>query len=246
LRRERAAKLLTYHAEDRGLPLLPPRHDELALGRWCRAASLIASDLGIEQTPTGLLGLHGLLDPALAEQCDVSSGNVIAFEELIVNSAMNIMLDVGERACIKHFRAAYGFSRKECIGIIRVAKVNAMERSAASIEEKRAMQELRLEDIIGRAKEDLDKDTEMKGIKELARVQGLTRTEPENQGVEFAAVVQRVSKRQDLEIMSPADIKRLDAARAEEVTPITIVQREVVDRDDASAVEEYDRENQHK
>lgn len=245
LRRERAIKLLTYHAEGKGLSLLPPRRDEMALERWCSAAALIASDLGIETTDAGRLGLQGLLDPALAVACDVSSGHVIAFEDLIVTECMNILLDLGERACIKHFREEYGFSRKECIGLIRVAKVSALERSAAGIEEKRAMQELRYEDIIGRAKEALDTDTELKAMKELARIQGLTRTEPENMGMEFLSVVKLVAQRQDAEIMSQEDIQLLDAPRAEEVEPITI-EAEVVDPDDAAAVAEYDRENQHK
>lgn len=244
LRRERAAKLLQYHAKDQGLPLLPPRTDDRAqLERWCHAAALIASDLGIEKTDNGRLGLQGLLDPALAAHCDVSSGNVIAFEELIFTTAISMMLDHGERATIKHFRTEFGLTRKECLGIVRLAKSTALEHSAASIEEKRSLAEMRLESIIARAKDDLDKGTEMSALKELGKIQGLTRTEPENQALEFAAIVQRVSKRQDAEAMSPGDIKLLDAARVEHVEPITI-EAEVVDHDDAEAVAEYDRENQ--
>ena len=244
LRRERAARLLQYHAEDQGLPLLPPRTDEIALERWCHAASLIASDLGIEKTDNGRLGLQGLLDPALAAHCDVSSGNVIAFEELIFTTAIAMMLDHGERATIKHFRGEFGLTRKECLGIVRLAKSTALEHSAASIEEKRSLAEMRLESIIARAKDDMDKGTEMAALKELGKIQGLTRTEPENQALEFAAIVQRVSKRQDTEIMSAEDIKRLDAARVEHVEPVILVRAEKVDHDDEEAVAEYDRENQ--
>lgn len=244
LRRERAIKLLTYHAAGEGLPLLPPRSDADALDRWCHAAALIAKDLGIETTPTGRLGLQGLLDPTLAAICDVSSGNVMAFEELIVAEAMTIMLDHGERPTVVHFRDTYGFTRKECLGVIRVAKATAREHSAASIEEKRALSEMRLESIIARAKEDMDKGTEMSALKELSKIQGLTRTEPENQAAEFADVVRRVSTRQDKEQgHDSTDIAALDKGRAEESQP-TVLERTEVDHDDAEAVAEYDAENQ--
>lgn len=244
LRRERAHRLLRYHAEGEGLPLLPPRRDPDALRRWCLAAAIIATDLGIERTQKGILGLQGLLDPVLARGCDVTSGNVIHFEELIYTTAITLMQDVGERATIKHFRDEYGFTRKECLAIVRLAKSTALEHSAASIEEKRAFAEMRLESIIARAKDDLDKSTEMAAIKELSKIQGLTRTEPENLAIEFVDVIRRVAKRQDAEIMSAEDIKLLDAARVEHVEPITVT-AEVVDHDDAVAVAEYDRENQH-
>ena len=245
LRRQRATKLLTYHAAGAGLPLLPPRDDDEALRRWCYASSLIAADLGIETTPTGRLGLQGLLTPILAAQCDVTDGHVIAFEELIVSAAMTLMLDHGERATISHFREEYGFTRKECIGVIRVAKSTAMEHSAASIEEKRAVAEMRLESIISRAKETLDTGTEMSALKELGKIQGLTRTEPENQAMEFAAVVRRVSKRQDAEILGEDEMKLLDRGRAEEAHPV-VLEPEPVDHDDAVATAEYDKENQHR
>lgn len=245
LRRERATRLLRYHAEGEGLPLLPPRQDaDGALTRWCLAAAMIAADLGIEKRPKGLLGLQGLLDPALAVVCDVTSGNVIHFEELIYTTAITLMQDMGERATIKHFREEFGFTRKECLAIVRLAKSTALEHSSASIEEKRAFAEMRLESIIARAKEDMDKTTEMAGIKELAKIQGLTRTEPENQAMEFVSVVRRVAQRQDAEIMSAADIKLLDTARSENVEPVTL-EAEPVDHDDEPAIAEYDRENQH-
>lgn len=247
LRRARVSRLIRIHGEEDGLPLLPPRASQPALDRWCSAASIVAADLGVERSREGLLGLQGLLDPHQCARCDVSSAEVLAFEELLLIESLDMLLDKGERAAIKHFREHYGFSHKEATGLLRVVKTQALERSAASIEEKRALMEMRYENMLGRYKETMDMDGELKASKELAKIQGLTRTEPENQAAEFFNVVRAVSARQDNERLDPARIKLLDGQRSEEVEATTIEATPViVDEDDAEALREYDRENQHR
>jgi hypothetical protein len=242
LRRARVARLINIHAEAGGLPLLPPRADKTSLERWCSAASIVAADLGVERSREGLLGLQGLLDPHQCARCDVSSAEVLAFEELLLIECLDMLLDKGERAAIKHFRESLGFSHKEATGLLRVVKTQALERSAASIEEKRALMEMRYENMLGRYKETMDMDGELKASKELAKIQGLTRTEPENQAAEFFSVVRAVSARQDQELLDPATLRLLGGRRAEEVEAITIEPVEL-DTDDAEALAEHDREN---
>lgn len=87
-------------------------------------------------------------------------------------------------------------------------------------------------------------DGEMKAAKQLAMIQGLTRTEPENQAAEFFDVVKRVATRQDAERLDERTLKLLDGQRAEEVEAITIEPAEA-DPDDAEALAEFDKENQH-
>lgn len=241
LRRARQSRLLRLHGEADGLPLLPPRSEEAALERWCTAASIVAADLGVERSREGLLGLQGLLDPHQCSRCDVRSGEVLAFEEMLIIEALDILLDHGERSSIRHYREQYGFSHKEATALLRVVKTQALERSAASIEEKRALMEMRLESYLSRCKETMDMDGELKASKELAKIQGLTRTEPENQAAEFFDVVKRVAARQDSERLDPTTLRLLDGHRAEEVEAIVIE----TDQDDAEAIAEYDRENQH-
>lgn len=249
LRRARAARLIRVHAEARGLPLLPPREDEQALERWCTAASIVAADLGVERSREGLLGLQGLLDPHQCQRSDVRSQEVLAFEEMLLIESLDMLLDRGERAAIKHFREGYGFSHKEATGLLRVVKTQALERSAASIEEKRALMEMRYENMLGRYKETMDMDGELKASKELAKIQGLTRTEPENQAAEFFNVVRQVSKRQDALVHDPETLRLMDGQRAEEVDAITIEATPLAqadeDPEDAAALAEYDAENQH-
>lgn len=247
LRRARVTTLLRQHNAEGGLPLLPPRASRAALERWCTAAAIVAADLGVERSREGLLGLQGLLDPHQCARCDVRSSEVLAFEEMILTESLDMLLDTGERAAIRHFKEVYGFSHKEATGLLRVVKVQALERSASSVEEKRALMEMRYENMLGRYKETMDMDGELKASKELAKIQGLTRTEPEDQAAEFFATVARVALKQDQELLDPVTLKLLDGQRAEEVEAITIDAIPVVeeDPDDAEALAEYDRENQH-
>jgi len=261
LRRARQSRLLRLHSEGKGLPLLPPRplfgypdtvlgrraqaEAEAALERWCSAAAIVAADLGIERSREGLLGLQGLLDPHQCARCDVRSGEVLAFEEMVLIEALDILLDHGERATIKHYRETFGFSHKEATALVRVVKTQALERSAASIEEKRALMEMRLENYLARCKETMDMDGELKASKQLAMIQGLTRTEPENMAAEFWQVVKQVSQRQDMERLDPTTLKLLDGQRAEEVEAVVIEPTDNDDPDDAEALAEYDRENRH-
>jgi hypothetical protein len=259
LRRARQSRLSKLHSEGQGLPLLPPRalkHPdtvegrraqaayEQAMERWCSAAAIVAADLGVERSREGLLGLQGLLDPHQCARCDVDSSEVLAFEEMVLIEALDILLDHGERATIKHYREQFCFSHKEATALVRVVKTQALERSAASIEEKRALMEMRLENYLARCKETMDMAGELKASKQLATIQGLTRTEPENMAAEFWKVVKHVSQRQDQEQLDPTTLRLLDGKRIEEVEAIVIEPTEA-DPDDAEALAEYDRENQH-
>jgi hypothetical protein len=243
LRRARQTRLLRLHSVPPGLPLLPP--SGTALERWCSAAAIVAADLGVERSREGLLGLQGLLDPLQCARCDVRSEEVLAFEELILIEALDILLDHGERATIKHYREQLGFSHKEATALVRVVKTQALERSAASVEEKRALMEMRLENYLARCKETMDMDGELKASKQLATIQGLTRTEPENTAAEFWQVVKRVADRQDMERLDPATLRLLDGQRAEEVEAI-VIEPTKEDPDDAAALAEFDEENQHR
>ena len=88
-------------------------------------------------------------------------------------------------------------------------------------------------------------DGELKASKELAKIQGLTRTEPENQAAEFFEVVKRVAQKQDSERLDQNTLKLLDGQRVEEVEAIVIEPTEA-DPDDAEALAEFDQENQHR
>jgi hypothetical protein len=241
LRAERASRLQRLHAQGDGLPLLPPRDDPEALERWCQAASIIAKDIGAERTEAARLPLEDLLQPARAARSDVTPEQVMSFEEMMLEECLDLLLDAGDRAAAKHYRDQYGFSNRECQGLIRLAKAQAMKRTAGAIEEKRSLQEARLENYLARAREAMNMGDEMKALVQLARVQGLTRSDPEDQAQEFLDVVRRVARTQDQQTIDAGSVRLLDAGRTEAVEAVVLPVHD--DAEDTEALEEWDREN---
>jgi hypothetical protein len=241
LRRSSAADMISLFHD--GLPLLPPDDYETAK-RWCSAMSLLARDLGIERTLEGQLGLQGVLHPKTCAWSGVTEEQVLAIEELLIDEAQKLIVESGERAAIEHFRTRYGFARKEAIGLIRLARADALAVGGSSVEEDRAIMVANLKDLIARAKEEMNSDKELKALKQLAAIQGLTRTEPEDRASDFMKVIAAVAQRQDRALEAPrrplqlpAHISTAEPALAE----YTVV--EPKDDYDEDALAEYDMEN---
>ena len=127
----------------------------------------------------------------------VSAKAVYRLEELLVDQAQRVLFRHGERGVMDHFRERYGLSRRECLGLVRLARADAVQYGRSSVEDDRSLMVAQLKDYVDRARDASNLDGEMKGLRELARVQGLTRTEPEDKMSEFLGVVRRVSGRQD-------------------------------------------------
>lgn len=238
LRRSSAADMIALFSE--GLPLLPPDLDEHAR-RWCGAMSLLARDLGIERTPEGLAGLKGLLHPKTCQFAGVTEQQILSLEELLIDEAQKLIIECGERAAIDHFRNRYGFARKEAVGLIRLARADALAMGGSSVEEDRAIMVANLKDLIGRAKEEMNSDKELKALKQLAAIQGLTRTEPEDRAADFMKVIAAVAQRQDSALEAPKKLKQLPAP-APRLAEYTVVEPEEYD-EDAEALAEFDKEN---
>jgi hypothetical protein len=234
------AWLLATDAEaPAGLSILPPPGYE-ERQKWCRVASQIALALGLERHEVGIAGTFGLLDVDGAGRCDVHGGELISFEDKLVDLVLELFLDKGSRAVKRVLRDEYGIGSKEGAGIMRLAKTTARRETEGSIDEKRAIHERRLESYISRCKDTMDMEGEMKALKELARAQGLTRTAPEDREREFLDALRSVAARQDAQQLSAADQAlvqgRMEAPRAIEATPVD-------DLHDQEALAEYDREN---
>jgi hypothetical protein len=242
LRRSSAAELIVLFGKA-GLPLLPP-DDYDAAKRWCAAMCILANDLGIERTIEGQLGLQGLLHPKTCSYAGVSEENVLAVEELLIDEAQKLIVECGERAAIEHFRGRYGFARKEAIGLVRLARADALAVGGSSVEEDRAIMVANLKDLIARAKEELNSDKELKALKQLAAIQGLTRTEPEDRAADFMKVIAAVAVRQDRLLEAPRPQKRLKEPGTVNAE-YTVLEPQVGEEydEDEEALAEYDNEN---
>lgn len=178
-----------------GIPLMPPRDGRAAA--WCAAFEAVADDLGLARGRRGPDCVRLLADPELAPLVPVGRRAVERLEDLLVDQAQRVLFRHGERGVMDHFRERYGLGRRECLGLIRLARADAMQYGRSSVEDDRALMVAQLKDYVDRSRDAMNLDGEMKGLRELARVQGLTRTEPEDKMSEFLGVVRRVSGRQD-------------------------------------------------
>lgn len=203
LLRQGATSALYTATAGEGICLLPPTDGRIA--RWIDAFESVTEDIGVKRAPRGPDVLRLLMDHALAPLVRVSTTQLYALEELMVDQAQRVLFRHGERGVMDHFREKYGLSRRECLGLVRLARADALQYGRSSVEDDRALMVAMLKNYTDRARETMNMGDEIRALRELARVQGLTRTEPEDKMSEFLGVVRRVSGRQDaLQLVSAA------------------------------------------
>jgi hypothetical protein len=191
-----------------GMPLLPPRDGRI--GVWTDLFERLADDCQLRRAPRGPDCLAILTNPDLAPLVEVQPASIERVEELMVDQAQRVLVRHGERGVADHFREAYGLSRREALGLVNLARADALKYGRSSVEDDRALMVAVLKDYLDRARESMNMGDEIRAIRELARVQGLTRTEPENVAAEFLGVVRRVSGRQEALQLAPAAAEALD------------------------------------
>ena len=237
LRRGAAGALLNCVAK--GMSLLPPDDPQEAVN-WCQAMTLIAMELNMLTTQDGRIGFNGLLHPKTCQYSGVTIEHILALEELLVDEAQKLIIENGERPAIEHFRVQYSFTRKEAVALIRLARADALTMSGNSVDEDRALMIAQLKDLVARAKEEVNSDRELKALKELAKIQGLTRTAPEDIQRDFMAVIAAVADRQDRRALESPKT-RLPATIEAEYTVTELKPVEVVE--DPEDLDAFDAEN---
>lgn len=214
VRRSTIARVLQFGST--GLPLLPPPAGDPLLAKWCCAAAFMARDVGVERSARGRAGLEPFLDPAIAPFCGVTPEHLLGLERVIVDETTRIVVESGDAAAVRYYRERYCFSRGEAMALVRLARSEALRAAPQSIEEARAITVARLEDFLGRAKETMNMADELRALKELARVQGLTRSEPEDRAGDFLRVIAEVASRQDAQ--------RLESSRVLDALPAASIE----------------------
>jgi len=243
---------------DKGLPLLPPEEPE-RLGRWVAFMAVTSHQLGITPYHPHHGAVSAFLDLRTARGTGVSGGDVLAFEELAVDEAHELLVEAGERALLRHFRGKYHLSRQEVVDLVMMGRARARELHSSDIEENRALLEAQLKDYLGRAKESMNMADELRAMRELARVQGLTRVDPDDLPGDFLAVVARVSGRQDAVLLAAPGAPALPPPRTVDAEVVTSRPRHLADSAssstpsvpdvlesdpaDAEALAEFDVEN---
>lgn len=245
MRRNRAATLLQYHHTDEGLPMLPVG-DDGTVKRWIHAAGIVVKDLGIANS-AAIDGVTDLLTLKGARMNDVTIDMLMAFEELLIETAQSAIFQAGERPALKHLRDSLGLSRGEALNLVSLARAVLVDDMPTSVEVDRAFMVAQLREQIAQAKACMNMDMEFKAMKLLAMVQGLTRSEPENAAKDFASVVKRVSTEQDtkrLKQQEQGTQLTISETTTVDVTPVITRTLEPIpeEDEDADALAAFDRE----
>ena len=195
------------HPADWSIPDLLSRAGGLALTptaiaghntRFAAVVQALAESMWVQRGSTkiprlGYYGLHGLTHPDTVGEHWPSSGEILAFEEQLVDQVKGFVLKWSRRKVQAHLKDLLDLTTKEAGGLMRMATEEAKAEATEDIDVKRFLMEGRLLDYIDRTQEDADPANEMKGLKMLSMVQGLTRIEPENPMEAFIGAIARVS-----------------------------------------------------
>lgn len=185
------------------LELLPnylPQHDPL-LKRWCYALEEINRYLGLERgsqevPEMGRLGFLDLVDPRTARDLWPTRLQILFWEESLVQEAEEILVSDGAAWLRKVFKQRHGLTRWESDTLGRQAMALLRGRSEFDVEEQRSLMVARLESFMRRAKSALDLRAELAGLKQLAIVQGLGKTDPEDAISAFAGIVKSLDAKE--------------------------------------------------
>lgn len=167
-----------------GLALVPPegaRGRERFAALVAKVAQMLHLERGSKLQPNlGHYGLDGMTDPALVGTVWPSRGDILAFEESLVDQVAGMVLKWSKQKVIGHLKELLGLDSQTAHAVVDMSIGEAKRYVHNDVDVKRALMEGRLEDYIERARDAGDLNNEMKGLKMLATVGGLTRTEPES------------------------------------------------------------------
>ncbi len=173
-------------------------HEDLALVFYTKVVNQIAQELQIEQgsrddADQGRYGMKGLTDVATIRQAFPSRFQIVAYEELLIEETLETMTRKGQTRARKILRDRHGLTRREIEGLCKIAKAYVRKQLDADIEEDRAFMVTRLEEFVLRARDAMDLRAELAGMKQLAIVLGLGRSEMGDAMSDFLNVVSEVA-----------------------------------------------------
>jgi len=188
--------------------ILPsPEHTwyEHAPERWQSATMLIAERLHlsdafkVEDSSTGNLMTDSTsAAEALQELLNNPDSwptpeEILDYEDHITDFAMSLLVQRGRVKTDNFFLTCFKLTRPEATLLIGFARAKARDLTAGDIEEKRAMMELMLDDLLQRCKTAHDLKAELGTLKAMSIVQGIARAEIEDDGDIFARIAKKSS-----------------------------------------------------
>lgn len=142
----------------------------------------------------GMHGMHGMDDAWTVRVVHPTPNEIIAFETFILDKTMEMITRNSQNYARNFISDTFGLLDHEMDQVVKMARARARSLTDASVDDKRAIMELRLEDAIARARDALDIRSELTGLKHLSVVQGLGRAETMDASVEFFQVVKQIGQ----------------------------------------------------
>lgn len=174
---------------------------------YCKLLELVSKNLYLLcgsdwDKNQGRYGLMGLLDCRTVRLSMPSCIQMFAWEAILVEETLEIMVKEGISHTAKILYQKYGFSHRETDSFMRMAKNLARRRTESDAEEDRGVMVLRLEDLIRRSKEGFDLRVEAAALKQLALVQQLNGEDNNTMG-DFIKVISKVhNERKSLPVIT--------------------------------------------
>lgn len=174
-----------------------PQEDE-GLCLYVRALQVLARRLYIDQgsqkdPAMGRYGLLGLLDPQTIRLCFPSRLHIVAWEEIVIEEALELLVKCGVRGASRELQYRYGLAKHEIESLLKMARVQARKALEGDLEEDRGLMLLRIEDYVKRCQDALDTRAELAGLKQMSQVLGLSKADPEDQLTDFIKIVKNVT-----------------------------------------------------
>lgn len=161
-----------------------PASDEPFM-QYLERMAMLSRRLGIETRREGRLGLTPLLDPVIARAAWPSPREIVAFESVMVDEAVQALLEHGHFGARRELLKKHGLTEEEGASAILLARraMRSMRNGTDGDGDKAAMV-ARLEDLAARCRSSLDLRAELMVYKTLALVQGLTKTQATDEDVD--------------------------------------------------------------
>lgn len=169
-------------------------HDDPALSLYIAAVGYTADYLGVwagslSDKELGSRGMLGMTNPHTIRLAFPTRLQIMSWEYILIMETLDMLISRGTHTAYKHLTDKYGLTHIESHGLIKMTQRFAKNLMTSEREEQRAMMLLRCEEQVNRAKDACDLNSELKIVKMMAMLMGLTRTEAEDDISEFAEIV---------------------------------------------------------
>lgn len=169
------------------LPLLPPVNGLRA--RWFAVVAPLSLRLPLCRDDVGSAAWRELFCPEPLLGAWPEPDELLATEEALVERAARELVRRGAGRAALWCRDELGLSPREVESLGQLARARVRDLASGDVDTKRAIMELRLEDLTNRCRAAKDLRAEIMSVKALAVVQGVTRAEPEDLEDEFVRAV---------------------------------------------------------